>query len=137
MADGIEARRARKTRRAAGTRALILLSDCGLLSRRNARRYCGCLGEERFDREVGPHVTARLIGRERFYSRKELDAWIHGIGQPAGESLLESIRRAHAEHAAYERETTRIVLAAMRDAKRPCTTRELTPAPHGCSRPGH
>lgn len=63
-------------------RTLMPLSDCGLLSRANARRYCGCLGEERFDREVGPRVRARLIGNERFYSRKELDTWIDGLGAP-------------------------------------------------------
>jgi hypothetical protein len=77
-------------------RALIPLSDCGLLSRRNARRYCGCLGEEKFDREVGPHVRARLLGREKFYSRKELDAWIDG-SSPAREEedFLELVRRAN------------------------------------------
>ena len=79
---------------AAMTRALIPLSDCGLLSRRNARRYCGCISEERFDREVGPHVRARLLGREKFYSRKELDAWIDG-SSPAREQeeFLERLRR--------------------------------------------
>jgi hypothetical protein len=107
------------------TQIIIPLSDCGLLSRRNARRYCGCLGEERFDREVGPHVRQRLLGRERFYWRKELDAWIDGLGQPAGESLVERIRRSFEERAAREREVTRIVLGALRDAKRPCSTREL------------
>jgi hypothetical protein len=79
-------------------RTRIPLSDCGLLSRRNARRYCGCLGEERFDREVGPHVTARLLGSERFYSRKELDAWIDGPTRPSDwptpAELLEKLERS-------------------------------------------
>lgn len=60
------------------TRALIPIGECGLLSRRNAMRYCGCLGEEKFDRIVAPHVKARWLGGRRFYSRKELDAWIDG-----------------------------------------------------------
>lgn len=68
------------------TRRAIPLGECGLLSRANARRYCGGLGDERFDREVGPHVTARMLGGERFYARKELDDWIDRTGgtrQPA------------------------------------------------------
>ena len=66
-------------------RQAIPLGECGLLTRANARRYCGGLGEDRFDREVGPYVTPRLLGGERFYSRKELDAWIDrptSAGQP-------------------------------------------------------
>jgi hypothetical protein len=78
------------------TRQLIPLAECGLLSRTNARRYCGCLGEDRFDRVVEPHVTARLLGKERFYSRKELDAWIDaGAGVEAmsdREALLSRLR---------------------------------------------
>jgi hypothetical protein len=80
---------------------IIPLSECGLLSRRNARRYCGCLGEESFDREVGPHVRARLLGSRRFYSRKELDAWIDGV-RPASNSFKEAIRRAYADNAGAE-----------------------------------
>jgi hypothetical protein len=85
------------------TQNIIPLSDCGLLSRRNARRYCGCLGEERFDREVGPHVRPRLLGSRRFYSRKELDAWIDGVGRSTGESFMEAVRRAYAEDATPRR----------------------------------
>jgi hypothetical protein len=107
------------------TRNLIPLAGCGLLSRRNARRYCGCLGEESFDREVGPHVRPRLLRSRRFYSRKELDAWIDGLGQPSKESFREHVRRVFEEEAAREREVTGIVLGALRDAKRPCSTREL------------
>lgn len=55
-------------------------SECRLLSRADAKRYCGGLGDERFDREVGPHVTARQIGAERFYDRLELDAWVDRLG---------------------------------------------------------
>lgn len=58
-------------------------SECRLLSRADARRYCGGLGEERFDREVGPHVAPRTIGTERFYDRLELDAWVDRLGAPA------------------------------------------------------
>ena len=54
--------------------------ECRLLSRADARRYCGGLGDERFDREVGPYCAPRLIGRERFYDRLELDAWIDRLG---------------------------------------------------------
>jgi hypothetical protein len=64
------------------TRALIPLGECGLLSRRNALRYCGCLGEEKFDRLVAPHVRVRWLGSQRFYLRKDLDQWIEGL-QPA------------------------------------------------------
>jgi hypothetical protein len=107
------------------TQNIIPLSDCGLLSRRNARRYCGCLGEETFDREVGPHVRTTLLGSRRFYSRKELDAWIDGLGQPSKESFREHVRHVFEEAAARERETIGIVLGALRDAKRPCSAREL------------
>jgi hypothetical protein len=55
-------------------------SECRLLSRADARRYCGGLGDERFDREVGPHVVPRMIGAERFYDRLELDAWVDRLG---------------------------------------------------------
>jgi hypothetical protein len=61
-------------------RRAIPKSECRLLSRADARRYCGGLGNERFDREVGPHCVPRLIGRERFYDRLELDAWVDGLG---------------------------------------------------------
>ena len=60
-------------------------SQCRLLTRSDARRYCGGLGEGRFDREVGPYVAVRVIGAERFYDRLELDAWVDqlsGAGQP-------------------------------------------------------
>ncbi len=41
-------------------------------------------------------------------------------------------------HAAYKGEVARIVLATLRDAKRPCSTQELVfqfsgPSDHGCS----
>jgi hypothetical protein len=55
-------------------------SECRLLSRADARRYCGGLGDERFDREVAPHCVLRLIGLERFYDRLELDAWADKLG---------------------------------------------------------
>src|SRR6266404_3519200 len=55
-------------------------SEWRLLSRADARRYCGGLGDERFDREVVPHCVPRLIGLERFYDRLELDAWVDGLG---------------------------------------------------------
>jgi len=60
-------------------------SECRLLSRADARRYCGGLGDERFDREVAPHCTPRRISQEKFYDRLELDAWVDrlaGGGQP-------------------------------------------------------
>jgi hypothetical protein len=38
-------------------------------------RYCGQLGEERFDREVAPRCAPRYIGQELFYDRADLDAW--------------------------------------------------------------
>jgi hypothetical protein len=69
-------------------------SECRLLSRADARRYCGGLGDERFDREVGPHVTPRIVGQERFYDRLELDAWVDrlgGSGQPADTDWLAKI----------------------------------------------
>ena len=58
------------------SRTKIPLSECALLSRSNAQRYVGCLGDERFKREVEPHVRSRLIGSERFYLREDLDAWV-------------------------------------------------------------
>ncbi len=61
-------------------RVRIPKSECRLLSRVDARRYCGGLGNERFDREVAPHCVARLIGNERFYDRRELDAWVDQLG---------------------------------------------------------
>lgn len=61
-------------------RRLIPKSECRLLSRADARRYCGGLGDERFDREVAPHCAPRLIGSERFYDRLELDAWADRLG---------------------------------------------------------
>lgn len=74
-------------------REAIRLDECALLSRRNAMRYCGQLGEERFDREVAPRCVPRYIGQERFYQRLDLDRWIAGLpvdrlgtsGQPAPE----------------------------------------------------
>lgn len=73
-------------------RAAIPLDECRLLTRRNAMRYCGQLGEERFDREVAPVCAPRYIGQERFYDRQDLDRWaaslpIDRVGstrQPAG-----------------------------------------------------
>jgi hypothetical protein len=64
-------------------RRLIPKSECRLLSRADARRYCGGLGDERFDREVVPHCVPRLIGIERFYDRLELDAWIDKLSGTA------------------------------------------------------
>jgi len=61
-------------------RRSISKNECRLLSRADSRRYCGGLGEERFDREVAPHCVVRLIGLERFYDRLELDAWIDRLG---------------------------------------------------------
>jgi hypothetical protein len=61
-------------------RRAIPKSECRLLSRADARRYCGGLGNDRFDREVAPHCLARMIGRERFYDRLDLDAWVDGLG---------------------------------------------------------
>jgi hypothetical protein len=61
------------------TRTTIRLDECALLSRRNAMRYCGQLGDERFDREVAPRCTPRFIGQERFYLREDLDAWARGL----------------------------------------------------------
>lgn len=58
------------------SRTPIPLNECALLSRANARRYVGCLGDERFKREVEPHVRSRLIGAERFYLREDLDVWV-------------------------------------------------------------
>jgi len=108
------------------SRTHIPLSECGLLSRTNARRYCGCLGEERFDREVGPHVRPRLLGSERFYSRKELDAWINGDNEAETDrgTLHEKIARMFGDDA----ETDRIILDALREAKRPCSAQELAGA---------
>ena len=43
---------------------------------------------------VAPHVRARLLGGRRFYSRKELDQWIEGLGrppQPTAEQLLDRL----------------------------------------------
>ena len=60
-------------------RAAISVGECGLLTRRNAMRYCGQLGDERFDREVAPRCPPRYIGQERFYDRDDLDAWRRGL----------------------------------------------------------
>jgi hypothetical protein len=81
------------------TRTYIPLSDCGLLSRTNARRYCGCLGEERFDREVGP-VSRPGCWARRDYARKELGAWIDSSlpqRQPTAAQLLEEFGRKLSE----------------------------------------
>jgi hypothetical protein len=61
-------------------RRVIPKSECRLLSRADARRYCGGLGSDRFDREVAPHCLPRVIGHERFYDRLELDAWVDRLG---------------------------------------------------------
>lgn len=61
------------------SRALIPIGECGLLSRRNAMRWCGQLGEERFDREVAPRCAPRYIGQERFYDIDDLRAWKAGL----------------------------------------------------------
>ena len=67
--------------------------ECRLLSRADARRYCGGLGDERFDREVGPYCAPRLIGTERFYDRLELDAWIDRLGAPTQQELVDWLDR--------------------------------------------
>ena len=108
------------------SRTLIPVGECGLLSRRNARRYCGGLGEERFDRVVGRHVTPRLIGGERFYVRKELDDWIVGPVQSDSDAAWEIIEQRFAADRAHVAETERLVLDALREAKRPCTAQDLT-----------
>jgi hypothetical protein len=61
------------------SREPIPIGECGLLSRRNAMRYCGQLGEERFDREVAPHCPPRYIGQERFYDLDDLRTWKAGL----------------------------------------------------------
>lgn len=61
------------------SRRAIPLDECRLLTRRNAMRYCGQLGDERFDREVAPQCSARYIGQERFYDRQDLDRWVDGL----------------------------------------------------------
>ena len=79
-------------------RQRIPLSDCGLLSRANARRFVGCLGDERFDREVGPFVTPRIIGKERFYKVRELTAWIDRDRPELYDDkadFMEKVRRAY------------------------------------------
>lgn len=60
-------------------RPSIRLDECGLLTRRNAMRYCGQIGDERFDREVAPVCAPRYIGQERFYLRADLDRWMTGL----------------------------------------------------------
>lgn len=42
-------------------------------------RWCGQLGDERFDREVAPRCAPRYIGQERFYSIDDLKAWRDGL----------------------------------------------------------
>jgi hypothetical protein len=84
------------------------------------------LGEERFDRVVGPHVTPRLIGSERFYVRKELDDWIVGPVQSDGDAAWEKIEQTFTADRAYTAETERLILVALREAKRPCTAQSLT-----------
>jgi len=88
------------------TRAIIPLDQCALLTRRNAMRYCGQLGDERFDREVAPRCRPRFIGQERFYLREDLDAWaralpVDRLGTPTQaleqddwEALRKDLRRA-------------------------------------------
>jgi hypothetical protein len=76
-----------------GSTNLIPIGECGLLSRKNARRYCGCLSDERFDLKVAPHVRARLLGTRRYYSRKELDAWIDGKGEPQRPTAAELLAK--------------------------------------------
>jgi hypothetical protein len=61
------------------SRPAIRLDECGLLTRRNAMRWCGQIGEERFDREVAPLCAPRYIGQERFYDLDDLRAWKAGL----------------------------------------------------------
>lgn len=63
-----------KAQGASLSRDPIPLGECGLLTRKNAMRYCGQLGDERFDREVALRCRPRFIGQERFYLRQDLDA---------------------------------------------------------------
>lgn len=60
-------------------RALIPIAECGLLTRRNAMRWCGQMGDERFDREVASRCAPRYIGQERFYAIEDLRAWRDGL----------------------------------------------------------
>lgn len=60
-------------------RAVLPIGECGLLTRRNAMRWCGQIGEERFDREVAPRCTPRYMGQERFYDLEDLKRWRAGL----------------------------------------------------------
>ena len=73
------------------TRQRMPMSEAALLSGANARIYCGQLGKERFERVVGPHVTPRLIGKEKFYLRSQLDAWAGLDDSPASDEQFETI----------------------------------------------
>lgn len=77
----------------------IPLSECALLSRVDARRYVGCLGDDRFDREVAPHCTPRMIGTQRFYRRSDLDAWVAGPHIEGPNPLLKAIHDAYSKGA--------------------------------------
>lgn len=68
-------------------RALIPIGECGLLTRRNAMRWCGQMGEERFAREVEPMCAPRFVGQERFYDLEDLKRWrmslpVDRLGRP-------------------------------------------------------
>jgi hypothetical protein len=100
-------------------KARIPLSDCGLLSRVDARRFVGCLGEERFDREVGPHVRPRLIGNQRYYRVEELRAWID-MDRPElyddSKDFMERVRRAYSDEGSTQTDVERArVLLSPRD----------------------
>lgn len=47
-----------------------------LLSRADARRYVGGVGNATFDREFGGKVRIIYIGKRRYYVRADLDAAI-------------------------------------------------------------
>lgn len=62
---------------------LIPYGECRLLSRANARRYVGDIGEEKFMNLVRPHLTPRRVGTREYWDRKELDAWVDWLRQAA------------------------------------------------------
>lgn len=65
-------------------------------------------------------MRARLLGGERFYSRKELDGWIAGdTGEPT--LLRQKIDQMFAANEAAASETDLIILDALRKAGEPCS----------------
>jgi hypothetical protein len=82
-------------------------SECRLLSRSDARRYCGGLGDERFDREVAPHCVVRLIGQERFYDRLELDAWVDRLSGIAPRAKIDWLAKVDDDLDSHPRNQSR------------------------------